>query len=153
MAYIFTNPSDATRTKNKWGMGYYDTDIFPFPQAAGGPFQAFPGVPGLANPPFGSAKIPPVMTCPRPKGMSFFRPNQAIARGLYGLGQDSTDTTAIITNPAFPVAVNMPLLLAGGGALLLAFVLFGKKKVGGFQRRRRTRLRRKYQRRLMELEA
>ena len=149
MSYIFTNPSDLARTKNKWGMGYYDTDVFPFPQGTGGPFQAFPGTPGLHNPPFGTP-IPPVMTCPKPaKGMGMFRPNQAVARGLYTLGDASmpllTDTTSI--------TASTPLLLAGGLLLFLAFGLLGKKKVAAFGRRRRKRLVRKYQRKLAELEA
>jgi hypothetical protein len=33
-------------------LGYYVSDRFPFPQDAGGPFNAFPGTPYLANPPF-----------------------------------------------------------------------------------------------------
>jgi hypothetical protein len=37
--------------------------------------------------------------------------------------------------------------------LFLAFGLLGKKKVAAFGRRRKVRLRRKYQRKLAELEA
>ena len=87
---------------------YYDADRFPFPQGTNGPWSAFPGSPSLAHPPF---------------GLSFYRPNQAISRGVYGrrlsgLGQIEVDPT---------------LLATGVGALALGMFLFGRKK----KRRRR----------------
>jgi hypothetical protein len=144
MSYIISNPSDLARTKNKWGMGYYDTDIFPFPQGTAGPFQAFPGTPGLANPPFGNP-IPPVMTCPKPAtGMGMFRPNQAVARGLYSLGQASTP---LISTSGLTVD---PTLLFGGVALLAAAMfLFGAKKAPAIRQRKIRR----YRRKLAALEA
>lgn len=33
-------------------LGYYVSDRFPYPQGAGGPYDAFPGTPSLLNPPF-----------------------------------------------------------------------------------------------------
>jgi len=35
-------------------LGYYISDRFPYPQGAGGPFDAYPGSPYLQNPPFPS---------------------------------------------------------------------------------------------------
>jgi hypothetical protein len=90
---------------------YYDADRFPFPQGINGPWSAFPGSPALANPPL---------------ALGFYRPNQAISRGVYGrrlsgLGQIEVDPT---------------LLALGIGALALGMFLFGKKKSG--KRRRRN---------------
>ena len=80
-------------------------------------------------------------------GMAFFRPNQAINRGIYraySLGQDSSASTA------FGLNIDPTLLLAGVGLLGIAALMFGGKKAK--QTVRRTRVRR-LRRKLAALEA
>ena len=67
-------------------------------------------------------------------GLGFFRPNQAINRGIYrayGMGQDTT------------AAVDLPTLALGVGALAAAFFLLGGKTIPKIRKRRVHRLRRK----------
>jgi hypothetical protein len=69
------------------------------------------------------------------RGLRYFRPNFAMARGMYpgrGLGRMGDDTTAVAVDPT--------MLGIGIGALALGMFLFGRKhpKRG----RRRGRLRR-----------
>jgi hypothetical protein len=77
-------------------------------------------------------------------GMSFFRPNQAMARGFYpggGLGQLAVDPT---------------LLGLGIAALAAGMFLFGIKKGPGIRRRKASRLRKRHAalgRRISLLEA
>jgi hypothetical protein len=96
-------------------VGYYVGDRFPFPQASGGPFMAFPGTPQLCATSQSKADT-----------LGFYRPNQAVQRiYMRGLGQsiDLADPTT--------------LALLGGGALA-AWWLF-KKRRGRNPRRRRNR--------------
>jgi len=158
VSYIISNPSDLARTKNKWGMGFYSTDVFPYGQGNGGPFAAFAPNAGLLT--GGPFPVPPVITCPPPatstktgtKSLGFFRPNQALARKLYFLGQDETTTANAqppAPTPTIPIipagGLNVdPTMLIGGIALLAAAMfLFGTKKGPAIRRRRVARLRRR----------
>ena len=77
-------------------------------------------------------------------GMGMFRPNQAVARGLYSFGQDSTTIV-----PSSGLTVD-PTLLVGGIALLAAAMfLFGAKKAPAIRQRKIRR----YRRKLAALEA
>ena len=65
-------------------MRYYGRDRFPFPQGNGGPYDVNPATPGLDHPPFAAFPIAqPGAICAAGSGkMNFFRPNQALVRGV-----------------------------------------------------------------------
>jgi hypothetical protein len=67
---------------------YYARDRFPFAQGAGGPYDVNPATPGLDNPPFSAFPVAqPGAICAAGSGkMNFFRPNQALVRGVVGGG-------------------------------------------------------------------
>jgi hypothetical protein len=74
-------------------------------------------------------------------GLRYFRPNYAMARGMYGLGQLEVDPT---------------ILLVGVGALALGMFLFGTKHGPKLRARKAARLRKRHAAlgaRLRELEA
>ena len=116
-------------------VGYYVGDAFPFGQGNSGPYQTFPGTPGI---PSGAVICPPV----KHKGLGYYRPNQAFVQGrvLSGLGLDVQPTT----------------LLIGIGALGVALFLLGGKVAPKLRRRRAAGLRRRREslsRRIAALEA
>ena len=92
-------------------MRYYaQGDRFPYPQGTGGPYDVFVCNPHLANPPFESFPVsqPGAICAAGSTKLNFFRPNQALVRGVVGgrsLGQSST-----------PI---LPLAIVGGAALFL----------------------------------
>jgi hypothetical protein len=73
-----------------------------------------------------------------PSNLGFYRPNEAVARGIYGrrylsgLGQD--------------VSTNFPTLILGIGALAFGMYMLGEKRGPGRRAKHRARLRRKLSR-------
>jgi hypothetical protein len=69
-------------------MRYYSGDRFPFPQGNAGPYDVNPATPGLDNPPFAAFPVAqPGAICAAGSGkMNFYRPNQALTRGVVGGG-------------------------------------------------------------------
>jgi hypothetical protein len=112
-------------------MGYYSSSAFPVDQtAAGGPYRMFP------LPPRGCG------------GMSFYRPSQAITRGIQpgaqlmsGLGQlDLTDPTTLA-------------LLGVAGFAVIYFLFKGGRKLSAARRRGRSRRASRLRARAAALEA
>lgn len=63
---------------------YYGSDRFPFAQGSGGPYDVNPATPGLDNPPFQSFPVsqPGAICASGSTKMNFYRPNQALVRGV-----------------------------------------------------------------------
>jgi hypothetical protein len=63
---------------------YYGRDRFPFPQGNGGPYDINPATPGLDNPPFPAFPVaqPGAICAAGSTKMNFYRPNQALVRGV-----------------------------------------------------------------------
>lgn len=63
---------------------YYARDRFPYAQGNGGPYDVNPGTPGLDNPPFPAFPVaqPGAICAAGSTKMNFFRPNQALNRGV-----------------------------------------------------------------------
>ena len=99
---------DQRRVLNYYAQG----DRFPYPQGNGGPFEIFICRPNLDNPPFPVSQ--PGAICAAGSGtMNFFRPNQALVRGVIRGG--ATQMSGLGDS-----SVSMPLLIGGLGVALLA---------------------------------
>jgi len=99
-------------------MRYYAQDRFPFAQGPGGPYDVWPATPGLDNPPFSSFPVAqPGAICAAGSGkMSFFRPNQALVRGVVGGGMRGMGVS--------PTSLS-PMLLLGGAIASIGALLLG----------------------------
>ena len=93
MAYLRGSYGGAFRDPDfRPTMRYYTRDRFPYPQGSGGPYDVEPGVPGLDNPPFQSFPVsqPGAICAAGSTKLNFYRPNQALVRGVVrgGMGAD-----------------------------------------------------------------
>jgi hypothetical protein len=99
-------------------MRYYSSNRFPGSQGAGGPYDVFNLTPGLDNPPFQSFPVsqPGAICAAGSTKLNFFRPNQALVRGVVG----RQASIAGLGDGSLPI---VPLAIVGGALALL----FGSK--------------------------
>jgi hypothetical protein len=105
-------------------MRYYASDRFPYAQGPGGPYEIYPSTPGLDNPPFQSFPIsqPGAICAAGSTKLNFFRPNQALVRGVVG-----RQASIGLGDGSLPI---VPLAIAGGALLFL----FGSNLLTGRRR-------------------
>lgn len=103
-------------------MRYYTRDRFPFPQGNAGPYEVNPGMPGLDNPPFPAFPVAqPGAICAAGSGkMNFYRPNQALVRGVVRGGMGG---------PGYAMPI-LPVIVAVGATIFLfgSNLLAGRRK-------------------------